>query len=123
MEYQQFYDQLLISLPIGTILNNPGGGTTKISSYTKDNLAYVRGKSKIRVSIHDLYSAYSRFNGQVVTSTELRAYLPRVFDSKVNGHSCNCTVLFMALKQMGLTGSIKGTGKRGDPFKVILSIK
>jgi hypothetical protein len=43
-----------------------------------------------------------------------------IFDSNARpaGHSCNCTFLFLVLKEIGLCGEIKGAGKAGNPFYV-----
>ncbi len=121
MEYLAFYRRLTAALPPGTVLQNPGGGTTTTLSYTKsDNLAYQRGRTRIYVSISDLYAAYQRFLGREVSSADLRHFAPRVFDSKRSGHSCNCTVFFMALRAMQLVDRVEGGGRVGDPYWVDL---
>ena len=100
MDSTTFYRRFVASLPSGTILQNPGGGTTEIIDYAaNDRLVYQRGQSRIYVSIRDLYAAYRSFSGQTVSSTDLREYAPDVFDSKRGGHSCNCTVLFTVATQ------------------------
>jgi len=123
MEYLAFYRRLTAALPPGTILQNPGGGTTTIVSYTADDkLAYRRGRSRMYVPIRDLYATYRAFGGQAVSSADLRHFAPRVFDSKRGGHSCNCTVFFMALRAMRLVDRIEGAGRPGDPFWVDLGV-
>ena len=121
MDYLHFHRGFLAALPPGTILQNPGGGTTKIISYTaSDRLVYQRGASRMYVSIQDFYAAYRHFLEQAVSSTDLRDFAPKVFDSKRSGHSCNCTVLFMALRAMGVVDRIAGRGRSGDPYWVTL---
>ena len=74
------------------------------------------------VPIRDLYATYRAFGGQAVSSADLRHFAPRVFDSKRGGHSCNCTVFFMALRAMRLVDRIEGAGRPGDPFWVDLGV-
>lgn len=120
MEYQEFYNRTISVLSVGTVLQNPGGGTTEIIAYTGNNITYKRGNSKIRVSMIDLYGAYNSFCGKTVSSSDLRKHAPRVFDSKKSGHSCNCTTLFMILRAIGIIATIEGKGKRGNPFRVTI---
>jgi len=106
--------------PPNKVLKNPGGGTTTIIGYDKTYLTYIRGRSKFRVSIIDLYKAYKTFYGTQVSSIDLKRINPKVFDSRAPhfGHSCNCTTLFMLLKDIGLVKKIHGKGVRGNPFFV-----
>jgi len=121
MDYQAFYYRLVAALPVGAVLQNPGGGTTEIVAHTgTGKLVYQRGRSRFYVPILDLYAAYRRFQEQTVSSTDLRGFAPEVFDSRYGGHSCNCTLLFLALRAMGLVDTIEGAGKRGDPYRVDL---
>jgi len=121
MDYQAFHYRLVAALPTGAVLQNPGGGTTEIIAYTANGkLVYQRGRSRIYVSILDLYAAYRRFREQMFSSTDLRGFAPKVYDSRHGGHSCNCTLLFLALRAMGLVDTIEGAGKRGDPYRVDL---
>lgn len=121
-EFGEFRASMVNMLPPGTVLANPGGGTTTIKRYSGGKVAYQRGKSTIRVAIKDLFSAYSQFKGTTVSAPELRRYAPHVFDSAARpaGHSCNCTFLFMALRELGMAGPIQGEGKSGNPFKSTL---
>jgi hypothetical protein len=49
----------------------------------------------------------------------LKKFRPTVFDSSQNGHSCNCTFLFIIFSKLNLLeGNIEGRGVRGDPFYV-----
>ena len=117
-EVHEFHERMVSNLPPGTVLRNLGRGTTTIKSYSAGKVSYVRGKSTIRVAIIDLFSAYSRFRGGRVRSRDLRQHAPMVFDSSARpaGHSCNCTFLFMVLRQLGMAGAIEGRGTRADPF-------
>ena len=122
MKYWEFYQRLVSSLPVGTVLRNPGRGTSEIVSYTDTQIVYKRGNSRIYVSIMDLYDAYERFRGKTVNSTGLRNYAPQVFDSTMGGHSCNCTFLFMVLRAIGTIARIEGEGKRGSPFRAVIPL-
>jgi hypothetical protein len=57
--------------------NNPRGGTSRITNVDNNGISYVRGNSTIYVSSGDLYSAYDRFKGARVSSTDLRGSHPR----------------------------------------------
>ena len=117
-KYSEFYQHMRPALPKWTVLQNPGGGTSEVLGYTSAQVVYKRGSSKIYVSISDLFRAYQHFRGTRVSGPDLRQYAPSVFDSKRNGHSCNCTFLFMTLYRMGLCSEIRGLGRRGNPFYV-----
>jgi hypothetical protein len=120
MEFNQFDQNFRSILSEGRILQNPGGGDSTIVSYTLTQLIYRRGNSKIYISIADLFKAYKEFSGKTVSSTDLKKYAPKIFDSTKSGHSCNCTLFFMALKAMGVITRIEGAGKSGNPFRVKL---
>ena len=118
IEAHEFHERMVSNLPPGTVLRNLGRGTTTIKSYSAGKVSYVRGRSPIRVAIIDLFSAYSRFRGSRVSSRDLKLYAPMVFDSSARpaGHSCNCTFLFVVLRQLGMASAIEGQGTRADPF-------
>jgi hypothetical protein len=120
VNYRQFYQRITSSVPVGTILQNPGDGTTEIKSSTEKNLTYKRGNSNISVAMRDLYDAYRHFQGTTVSSSDLRRFAPSVFDSKQSGHSWNCTVLFMLLREAGIVARIQGKGQKGSPFRVYI---
>jgi hypothetical protein len=67
-----------------------------------------------------MYEVCSLFSGRGVSSSDLKSLSPSVFDSSQNGHSCHCTFLFMALRQMGIVNEIWGKGRPGKPFGVTL---
>ncbi len=120
MNIYEFENQVKKSFPVGLSVDNPGGGTSKISGYTKDKISYIRGASRMYVALKDLYDAYSNFKGQRVTSRELKEFAPHIFDSSARpaGHSCNCTLLFLILNKLTLSSKIQGRGVRGNPFYV-----
>ena len=110
------------TFPVGTVIVNPGGGTSTIVGYGDKNVSYLRGNSTITVELIDLYEAYSSFRGQRVSSSDLRVFNPSVFDSAARpaGHSCNCTFLFRVLERLSLSGPISGSGVRGNPYAVFM---
>jgi hypothetical protein len=118
MDYQEFVSTIISSKPIGTVIPNPGGGTSTIISYTDENISYQRKNSPITVAFEDLYKAYAKFKGHKVYTTDLRDYAPKIFDSKRSGHSCNATFLFSILIFLGKVNEIKGEGKTNHPFYV-----
>jgi len=117
---KRFVSNLKIAFPVGTVVTNPGGGTSTIVGVSESTISYIRGRSTIVVRFTELYDAYSNFKGGRCTSSDLRAYKPGVFDSTARpaGHSCNCTFLFRALEALRISGPITGTGVRGNPFSV-----
>lgn len=124
MELDTFASDIRKAFPVGTVIENPGGGTSTIMYFTETHVSYKRGRSKIAVGFTDLYEAYDRFRGQEVSSTDLRELWPSVFDSAARpaGHSCNCTFLFCLLEGLRLSGPISGSGVRGDPYLVKVDI-
>lgn len=120
MDFDTFVTAIRRALPVGATFNNPGGGSSTVTGYTESHVSYRRGKSTISTSLLDLFEAYSHFIGHDVTTSDLRAFRPTVFDSSARpaGHSCNCTFLFRALEVLSLSGPINGAGVRGNPFSV-----
>ena len=120
MGLSEFTKKIKRTVPVGTIFKNPGKGTSTVTDFTENKISYVRGSSKMYVSIEDLYNAYQRFKGQYITSNDLKLYKSAVFDSSARpaGHSCNCTFLYLLLQKLGLAGDIQGAGKRGNPFGI-----
>jgi hypothetical protein len=119
MTYEEFKKAVIKNLPPGKILDNPGGGTTLIKSYTGDILKYQRGKSTFPASLKLFYEAKVKYTGLKLSSSTLKQLSP-MFDSNRSGHSCNCTLLFMILRDIGIVDKILGNGRSGDPFYVIL---
>jgi hypothetical protein len=120
MTLVEFVEAMTRLLPVNSIIQNPGGGTSTIVAYGDDAVSYRRGKSKITVCISELYTAYLEFRGRQMSSTELRERWPEIFDSAARpaGHNCNCTFLFRVLERLGLSGPVAGAGQRGNPFSV-----
>jgi len=118
MTIDQLQQKVKQIIQVGTIFHNPGGGTSKITALSNHGISYVRRNSVISLSFQDILDALEYFNSGRVTSNALRLYRPIVFDSKANGHSCNCTFLFMVLRQMGSASEIGGRGVKGSPFFV-----
>ena len=107
-------------IPIGTVLDNPGLGASVIRKYNDEKIAYRRGGSTMYLSYSDFCAAYNEHRGQRITTNDLKQFAPGVFDSSArpSGHSCNCTVMFMLLRDLGLAGEVEGKGVRGDPFAI-----
>jgi len=120
MDLAPFVELVLHRLPAGTVLANPGGGYSQVVRYSGGSLVYRRGSSMFYVSLEDLYDAYRAFLGRHVSSADLRDYARSIFESKSGGHSCNCTMLFMLLKAIGVVDCIHGAGVRGNPFSVTI---
>ncbi len=120
MKSSEFNELIEASIPVGTILENPGKGTSEISGYSDKNISYIRRKSTIRVAFKDLFNAYSHFRGQQVSSSMLKDFESKVFDSNARpaGHSCNCTFFFLILVRLNLAGKIEGKGVTRNPFFV-----
>ena len=123
MELEIFIDRARALMPLGQVFENLGGGTSRIMTNDEGKVCYKRGNSRIYVRWRDLHSAYMRFAGRRVSSSDLRKAMPSVFDSSARpaGHSCNCTFLFHLLTKLSLTeGGPEGRGVVGDPFAVRL---
>ena len=118
MNFETFRLLVKGSIPVGTVLQNPGGGTSIIVSYSDNGISYKRRKSTIYVSFCDLFDAYSRFKGKKVSSSDLKSYAPSIYDSEEGGHDCNCSFLFMVLCRLPLVVGIEGKGVKGSPFFV-----
>lgn len=118
MKYNEFAAMTRRHLPPDTVLPNPGGGTSRIVRYSGGKMVYQRGQSKIYLSLEELNEAVEHFCPGRMSSSDLRTYRPEVFDSKREGHSCNCTMQFMILECIGLVQSVEGKGVRGNPFRV-----
>jgi hypothetical protein len=120
MNLENFVTQVNSSFPVGTILQNPGGGTSLIMASDNSKISYKRGKSTMSVRLIDLFEAYLQFQGMRLTSSNLKIFKPAIFDSSARpaGHSCNCTILFLILEGLKLCEPILGAGVRGNPFSV-----
>lgn len=109
------------NIKIGDILKTPNHAEKRICSVTDDVIIYEHGRSRVRFFMADIVSAYERFQGNQVSSSDLRKFSPHVFDSKQGGHSCNAIVFQMIMVRCGLTnGDIQGAGRSGNPFYIQL---
>lgn len=120
MDRDAFLELLRSSIPEGTRMVNPGGGTSTVLWIDSDRVSYQRGQSRFYVSLADLHDAFQRFSGSEVTTRLLKDYSPSVFDSASGGHNCHCTFLFLVLQKMGIVERINGSGRRGAPFGVTI---
>jgi hypothetical protein len=119
MNFEVFSDLVKTQIIEEAVFTNPGGGTSTISKVKPDRIVYKRGNSRMTMHLSDLHNVYTEFGSiDKLTSTDLKLYKPEVFDSKGNGHSCNCTFTFMVLNKLGLSTEIFGKGVRGNPFFV-----
>ena len=111
--------ELISTIQIGEVFQNPGGGTSIVLSITDKNIRYKRKNSPIPLPIDAFFAVLSDFSGKKCSSADLEKYKPKVFSREYNGHSCNCTFLFCLAEKAGLIeGGIQGRGKTGDPFYV-----
>lgn len=111
------------AIPVGTVFNNPGGGTSTVTKVGEDKISYRRGNSTMSIRYSDLYEAYSTFKGKKLLSSELKSLWPSIFDSAARpaGHSCHCTFLMLILVRLDLSSRIHGKGRVGSPFFVDLT--
>lgn len=118
MTLNEFKTLIMTALPVGSALDNPQRGTSKIICYSNTRISYRRRNSRICPNFKDLHDAYIHFRGEHVTTNQLREFRPHVYDSKAGGHNCNCTFLFIILHHLGLSSPISGAGRSGRPFTV-----
>jgi len=105
----------------GKTFDNPSGrGTTEIICVDSDKIKYRKRNTDITIRVDILYDAYKEYYGQKCSSNDLKVYRASVFNSKARpaGHNCNCTLLFLLLREIGSVNKIEGAGKAGSPFYV-----
>lgn len=107
-------------LNVGQVLNNPSRGTSEIMSIDENKIVYKRGNSNISLRFEDIEDVVTKFSGQICSTSDMKLFRPKVFSSKHNGHSCNCTFCFMILQEINYTEKIFGRGRRGDPYYILL---
>lgn len=104
----------------GMVYKNPKKGTSTVCKVTEEGITYIRGSSRMKLPVSEFIAVYKLFAGKKCTTKNIREYNPKVFDSKQNGHDCNCTFLFSIAIELGLVeGSINGKGVSGDLYFVI----
>lgn len=119
MDGKNLVMKLKNKLEVGIVFQNPGKGTSTIKAVNEKNIVYMRRKSRLYLKFADIEQAYNTFKGKICTTNNLKEYKPEIFDSKQNGHSCNCTFFFSLLKFLDLIeGDIQGSGRKGSPFYV-----
>jgi len=101
MVFEQFLKIARDTLPVGKALQNPVKGTSIIEAFNNEIIYYKRRNSTIYINVHDMFDAYKEFAGKTCTTTDLKKWRPNVFSQ--SAHSCNCTFLFSALYEMGLS--------------------
>lgn len=123
MTVDEFIRRLQGALPVGSVLQNPGGGTSTILSHSQKFVRYRRRRSSIGVAYESLFGAYAANRSRAVSTSDLKRFEPSVFDTKARpaGHDCNGTFLFLVLRQLGLSSDIDGSGKKGDPYFVSIT--
>ena len=120
MDGNMVLDKIKAALKPGDKFINPGGGITTIKSITSSKIYYIRGSSTMSLDINIIKEVYDHFKGSTFTTNDLKKCCPKSFDPKASGHSCNCTVLFMLLKKIGLVDNIMGEGKRNSTFYIYI---
>jgi hypothetical protein len=116
-------------LVIGRKFETPGGGINIIKNVSDIGFIYKKPPKKHSAKIGkpwstifagyvDFYNTYIKFKGKICSTNDLKSYASHIFDSKLNGHSCNCTMFFILLKELELTDRILGKGVKGSPFYV-----
>lgn len=120
MTFDEFSAILFRAVTPGMVFQNPGGGTSEVISIRNGKISYRRKSSTMTIKVASLYDAFMEFRNSRVTSRELQAKWPAIYDSQARpaGHSCNVTFLFLCLRQMGLVPQILGRGRSGHPFYV-----
>ena len=119
---EEFIKKINSQILVGNKYDNlKGNNHTTISENDGESIIYLRGESKIKISILELWNTYDYLIKQElknISSIQLCKYRPDIFDSKQNGHSCNCTFFYIVLKEIGLILKIDGKGVRGNPFYI-----
>ena len=113
MKRDDFISLILTNIAIGEVFQNPGGGTSTIKRFDNEKIVYQRGNSDITLKMEKIYNAYEAFQGNFVTTNDLKKF-DNSFDSTArnpSGHSCNCTFSFLLLAKAGLAKEIIKHGR------------
>lgn len=102
------------NVKVGDVLQNPGGGTSEIISFTETAIRYRRGNSDISLKYESINSAYENFKGQKVSASDLADFDIEFSERR---HHCNATFFLMLMDKCELSkGGIQGEGIAGNPF-------
>lgn len=108
----------------GDMLTNPQRGFSVIVSISPDKIVYRRGRSEISYKFSAITETYEAFKGKIVSTSDLRTFLPEVYNSQKSGHSCNAVFFCMLMVACGLTdGPIQGKGHAFYPYYIVLRNK
>jgi len=130
--FEQFLSELHTKIKMGKVFNNlrkrrNSKNTSEIISIDDNSIVYKResdkNPKKIPIKIKIIYDVYKRlyegYWGDKCSSNDLRKYKPEVFVSIGSGHGCNCTFVFLVLKELGFV-MIEGEGVSKNPFYIIM---
>jgi len=109
MDKEQFFKLVENAQLEKQVFNHPEKGTLTVVSVTKERIHYLRTKTTVSVKLNHLYKAYDEFNGQKVTTEQLKAFKPGVFDSKgqpKSGHDSNGIFFLKLMEHMQLAGPL-----------------
>lgn len=79
MEFDEFIAAIQNSIAPGSEFENPGEGTSLIKSVTDQRISYKRENSTISVTFEALFAAYDRFQGRLVTASDLKVFFTSCF--------------------------------------------
>jgi hypothetical protein len=100
-------------------LSTPHGGRCRVFHIDNTHIHYIQGKTSVYA--YDLavfYGTFARFRGIGCSTEDLKKYNPDVYTTNdKGGHDCNC-VLFMLLIQYFFGNDIKGTGSKGNSYRI-----
>jgi hypothetical protein len=99
MTKETFFKEIKKLVDQNKVLDNPQKGVSTLVNITKnDSICYIRGTSKIYLSIDIIFEVYKEFGGKKCTSNDLRKLKYKTFENK----PCNITFTIMILKELNL---------------------
>jgi len=114
MDKDSFITLLRNSTPEGTVFENSHKHSLTIISTSKDRLHYSRGKNTRSLKFSQLYKTWQQFRGEQVTSDQLKAWKPALYDSNAlprAGHDSNCGLFMLLMEQLGLACELERKGR------------
>jgi hypothetical protein len=111
MTFHDFVELLRARLPVGVVLENPGGGTSTVLSHTETRIYYKRGDSPFHMDYDDLHDAYQRFTGEPVTTSNLKDYAPAIFDQPHGGTTVTARFFCLPWYRWGLPSQFGGAAR------------